>query len=143
MPSKRDTARARLDLHGHTYAQELGIKLQNPSPSDLFQLPCASIVFSARIGAPIATEAARNLKRRRWRSARSLARSTWQQRVDALDDAGYVRYDERTSTMRGDMAEQLLERWGGDLRKLREAAGRDPARERKLLNELKELGTSG
>lgn len=143
MADRRDTVRTLLDLHGRTYAEELGIKLQRAAPSDLFQLLCASVLFSARISARIATEAARSLSRRGWRTARSMARSTWQQRVDALDDAGYVRYDERTSTMLGELSEQLLERWGGDLRKLREEAERDPARERKLLKELKGVGDVG
>src|SRR5215218_2678284 len=143
MAGKKDTVRALLDLHGQTYAEELSIKLDRPSPSDLFQLLCASVLYSARIDARIATQAAKNLKRRRWRSARALAASTWNQRVEALNEAGYTRYQERTSTMLGELAEHLLERWGGDLRKLREEAERDPKRERKLLKEAKGLGDVG
>ena len=37
----------------------------------------------------------------------------------------------------------VLERWGGDLRKLRDEAERDPKRERKLLKEVKGLGDVG
>jgi hypothetical protein len=143
VPSKRDTVRALFELHGQTYAEELGIKLEQPSPSALFQLLCASVLYSARIDARIATEAFKNLKRRGWRSARSMAGSTWSQRVEALNDAGYTRYQERTSTMLGELSEQLLERWGGDLRKLREEAERDPKRERKLLKQAKGLGDVG
>ncbi len=143
MASKKDTVQALLDLHGQTYADELGIKLDKPSPSDLFQLLVASVLYSARIDARIATEAFKNLKRRRWRSARSLAGTTWKQRVDALNEAGYTRYQERTSTMLGDLSEHMLERWGGDLRKLREEADRDPSRERELLKEAKGLGDVG
>jgi hypothetical protein len=143
MASKKDTVRALLDLHGQTYADELGIKLDKPSPSDLFQLLVASVLYSARIDAGIATEAFKNLKRRRWRSARSMAESTWKQRVDALNDAGYTRYQERTATMLGDLAEHMLDRWAGDLRKLRDEAERDPKAERKLLKEAKGLGDVG
>jgi hypothetical protein len=141
--SKRDTVRALLDLHGQTYAEELGIKLDKPSPSDLFQLLCASVLFSARIDARIASRAFKTLKRRGWKSARSLAGASWDERVDALNEAGYTRYQERTSTMLGQLAEHLLERWGGDLRKLREEAERDPRRERRLLKEAKGLGDVG
>jgi hypothetical protein len=141
--SKSDTARALLDRHGRTYAEELGIKLAKPSPSNLFQLLCASVLYSARIDARIATQAAKNLKRRGWRTARAMADSTWSQRVDALNDAGYTRYQERTATMLGDLAEHLLERWNGDLRGLRDEAERDPSRERKLLKEAKGLGDVG
>jgi len=63
--------------------------------------------------------------------------------VEVLDDAGYVRYDERTSTMLGDTAKLLLERYQGDLRKLRDAANADPARERELLKEFKGIGDVG
>jgi hypothetical protein len=143
MAGKKDVVRALLDLHGRTYAEELGIKLDKPSPSELFQLLCASVLYSARIDARIATEAFKNLKRRGWRSARSLAGSTWKQRVDALSEAGYTRYQERTSTMLGELSEHTLRRWGGDLRKLRDEAERDPKRERKLLKEAKGLGDVG
>jgi endonuclease III len=142
-PSKKDLVRALLELHGRTYAEELRIDARKQTPSNLFQLLCASVLFSARIDASIATEAARNLKRRGWRTAQKMAESTWRQRVAALNDAGYTRYQERTATMLGDLSETMLERWGGDLRKLREEAERDPKRERRLLKRLKGLGDTG
>ena len=73
------------------------------------------------------------------KAADKLARSNWQQRVTALDEAKYVCYDERTSTMLGETAQMLK----GDLRNLREAAGRIPDRERKLLKEFKGIGEVG
>jgi hypothetical protein len=143
MPAKKKVVAALLDRHGQTYAEELGIDLRKQTPSNLFQLLFASVLYSARIDAGIATQAARNLKRRGWRTASKMADSTWRQRVAALNDAGYTRYQERTSTMLGDMAETLLERWNGDLRKLRDEAERDPASERRLLKRLKGLGDTG
>ena len=142
-PSKDKVVEALLEPHGRTYAEELGIKLDRATPSTLFRLLCASVLFSARIDAGIATEAAKNLQRRGWTTAKKLQQSTWEQRVRALNDAGYTRYQERTATQLGDMAETLLERWDGDLRKLREEAERDPAKERALLKELKGLGDVG
>ena len=143
MPAKKRIVAALLERHGRTYAEELGINVGKQTPSNLFQLLCASVLFSARIDAEIAAKAARNLKRRGWRTAAKLADSTWRQRVAALNDAGYTRYQERTATMLGDMADTLLERWGGDLRKLRDEADRDPTRERRLLKRLKGLGDTG
>jgi endonuclease III len=99
--------------------------------------------MSARIGSQIAAEAARNLAKRGWRTPQKLAESTWEQRVKALNEAGYTRYQERTATMLGDLTEHLLERYGGDLRKLRDDAQRDPKRERTLLKEFKGLGDVG
>ena len=69
-----------------------------------------------------------------------MAASTWEQRVQALDEGGYVRYDERTATMLGETAGMLGDMYSGDLRRLREAAGRDPDRERKLLDQFKGVG---
>lgn len=143
MASKREIVRRLLSEHGETYADELGIKLDDGSPSALFQWLCASVLYSARINSEIAGKAFKNLKRRRWRTAKAMAGSRWDERVSELNDAGYTRYQERTATMLGDLSEFLLDRWGGDLRKLREEAERDPKRERGLLKEVKGLGDVG
>ncbi len=45
--------------------------------------------------------------------------------------------------MLGDTAQFLLEKYDGDLRKLRAEAGRDPKIERKLLKECKGIGDTG
>ena len=42
--------------------------------------------------------------------------------------------------MLGDTAQMLVDRYQGDLRKLRDATGRDPKRERALLKECKGIG---
>ena len=42
---------------------------------------------------------------------------------------GYKRYDERTSTMLGDPAALMLDKYKGDLRKLRDPAGHQVKRE--------------
>jgi hypothetical protein len=139
----RDIARALLDRHGRTFAEELGIDVAKGTPSPLYRTLCAAMLMSARIGSPIAVQAARNLAKRGWRTPQKLAYSTWEQRVAALHDAGYTRYQERTATMLGDLTEHLLERWNGDLRRLRDAAERDPRAERRLLKEFKGLGDVG
>ncbi len=69
-----------------------------------------------------------------------MAASTWGQRVRALDEAGYVRYDERTATRLGEAAQLSLDLYGGDLRKLRLEARTRPDQERRLLKEFKGIG---
>jgi hypothetical protein len=64
-------------------------------------------------------------------------------RIEALTEGGYTRYRERTASMLGDLSEFLLDRYDGDLRRLREAAERDPSAERRLLTQLKGLGDVG
>jgi hypothetical protein len=140
--NKKDRVEALLKEFGRTYSEEIGIRLAN-SPAPLFQLLVASILYSARIGSQIATQAAKELFDAGYRTPRAMAGSTWKKRVQVLNRAGYARYQERTSTMLGDVAEHLNERWGGDLRKLRDEAERDPGRERALLKEFKGIGDAG
>jgi hypothetical protein len=133
---------ALLERHGQTYAQELGIDVAKGTPSALFRLLVASILFSARIGAGQAVKAARALTNEGWTTAEKLAATSWRERVRVLNRHGYARYDERTASMLGDACE-LLDRYRGDLRRLRAEAGRDPSQERRLLKEVKGLGDVG
>ena len=142
-PSKRRIADALLERHGRTFADELGINVAAGTPSPLFRLLVASILFSARIGHRIAFAAARALADQGWTTPQKLDRTTWAQRVRVLNRAGYARYDESTSRMLGDTCALLLERYRGDLRRLREQAERDPRRERALLKEFKGIGDIG
>src|SRR5215218_7347331 len=134
---------ALLERHGQTYAEELGIDVAKGTPSVLFRLLVASILFSARIGAGQAVKAARALADEGWTTAEKLAATSWQQRVWVLNRHGYARYDERTASMLGDACELLVDRYRGDLRRLRAEAGRDPKEERRLLTEVKGLGEVG
>ena len=134
---------ALLERHGQTYAQELGIDVAKGTPSPLFRLLVASILFSARIGAGQATKAARALTEAGWTTADKLAATSWRERVRVLNRHGYARYDERTASMLGDACELLLDRYRGDLRRLRAEAGRDPRQERRLLKQVKGLGEVG
>jgi hypothetical protein len=134
---------ALLELHGRTYAEEVGLDLGRGGPSALFGMLCAAILFSARIRASVAVEAARALAAEGWTSAAKMAETSWEERTRTLNRPGYARYDERTSTMLGEVADLLQKRYGGDVRRLREAAGREPEDERRLLREFKGLGDVG
>jgi endonuclease III len=141
--SERQVVRALLERHGTTYAEEIGIRLGRGGPSPLFRLLCAALLLSARISADLAVAAARALADQGWTTPRKLADATWAQRTKVLNRAGYARYDERTSRMLADSAEHLLDAYGGDLRRLRDAADRDPAEERRRLQEFKGIGEVG
>jgi hypothetical protein len=107
-PSKRRIEEAVLERHGRTFAEELGINVAAGTPSPLFRLLVASILFSARIGHRIAIAAARALSDQGWTTAQKLGGATWAQRVRVLNRAGYARYDESTSRMLGDTCAVLL-----------------------------------
>ncbi|MEU1015419.1 endonuclease [Streptomyces sp. NPDC005898] len=141
---RRDQAvvRALLDAHGRTYAEDAGIRLRD-TPQPLYQLLVLSVLLSARIRGAAAVGAARELFAAGLRDPRRMAGASWQQRVDALGRGGYRRYDERTSTQLGDGAELVEREYGGDLRRLREAAGDDDRALRGLLQEVPGLGPTG
>lgn len=62
--------------------------------------------------------------------------STWEKRMQVLNEASYTRYDERTSTQLAAAAQLLLDRYQGDLRHLRAAAENHPIQERRLLKRV-------
>jgi len=136
----RNTVTILLHHYGRTFAEELGIDAGANQPSPLFCLLISAALFSTRISHVIALKSARILFERGWTTPAKMAATTWEQRVRALDEGGYVRYDERTSTMLGRTAQMLIDGYQGDLRKLREAAGADPAHERKLLDQFMGIG---
>ena len=141
-PTQRGLAQAVLDAHGRTYAEEIGIRLAD-TPAPLFQLLCGSLLLSARISADSAVEAARALRQAKYTTPQKMADATWQDRVNVLTSHGYKRYDESTATMLGETSELLIERYGGDLRKLRQEADRDAKAEHQLLQQFKGIGKLG
>jgi hypothetical protein len=72
-----------------------------------------------------------------------MAKLTWQERVDALGRAHYVRYDESTSTRLGDMADKVMEDYDGDLRRFPAKVGRDADAAREALQEFPGIGPVG
>lgn len=142
-PTTGDIIDALLDRHGRTYASEAGIRLRRATPAPLFQLLCLSLLLSARIRASAAIGAARGLRDAGWTTPDKLASSTWEQRTRVLNESGYARYDESTARMLADTVETLLDRYDGDLRRLRDEADRDPAAERELLQQFTGIGAVG
>jgi hypothetical protein len=136
------TARRLLDRAGPTYAAEAGIKLTD-KPTPLYRLLVLSTLLSTRIKSGIAVAAAKELAKAKLTTPRAMADSRWQDRVDALGRAHYKRYDEQTATALGESAETLLERYSGDLRKLRDHAGRDRAEITKRLRKFSRVGPVG
>ncbi|PPS86049.1 endonuclease [Streptomyces sp. MH60] len=139
---QRRTVRELVDAHGRTYAEEAGIHLKD-TPQPLYRLLVLAHLLSARISASIAVAAARALSEAGLRDPRRMADATWQERVDALGRGGYRRYDERTAGQLGEAAALLIERWGGDLRRLRAEADGDVPGIRRLLQEFPGVGPTG
>lgn len=131
-----------LERHGRTYADEVGIRVRG-RPNDLFQLLVMALLMSARISSDIAVRAARALFDHGFTDARAMAEASWQERVDALGEGSYIRYDESTSRYLAASSELLLDRYDGDLRRLRDDADHDSTRMRSLLQHCKGIGDVG
>jgi len=142
MTDQRRLVRELVGAHGRTFAEEAGITLRN-TPQPLYRLLVLALLLSARIRGSIAVATARELSRAGLRDPRRTAEADWQERVDALGRGGYRRYDERTATQLGEGAELLLDRWGGDLRRVREEADGDVGELRRLLREIPGIGPAG
>jgi endonuclease III len=139
---QKQVVRALLHRYGTTYAQETGIRLQNKS-APLFQLLYSALLLSARIPAENAVQAAKALIEAGLTTPEEMAQASWQDRVDVITWHGYKRYDERTSTMLGKTSELLIQKYSGDLRKLRQEAGRNVKREQSLLQQFSGIGPVG
>ncbi|MFJ9416538.1 MULTISPECIES: endonuclease [unclassified Streptomyces] len=138
----RAIARVLLDRHGETYAEQCGITVRN-TPQPLYQLLVLADLLSTRIRASVAVASARALFDAGMGTARRMLDATWQQRVDALGEGGYRRYDESTATRLGEGASLLLDKYGGDLRRMRQAADGDAGALRRALEELPGVGPTG
>lgn len=132
-----------LRQHGRTFAAELGIDLQRNTPAPLFRLLCLAMLTSAPVQAEIAMQAARALGEAGWTTPKKLRDSSWQERVNTLNGAGYARVDEKTATQIAKLNETLLQQYNGDLRRLRENADGDVKQAQKALQEFKGIGATG
>ncbi len=129
--------------YGRTFAEELGIRISNSTPAELYKLLCASLLFSVRISVSAAEQAFRALMKNRLTTPHKMATSTWEARTRILNKSGYARYDESTSRYLGQSADLVLTKYKGDLRKLRAETNRDPEAERGRLKEFKGVGNTG
>lgn len=142
-PSTSDLIDVLLDRHGRTFASEAGIRLARNTPAPLFQTLCLALLLSARISSDIALAATRALVDAGWTTPSKLLDSTWTERTRVLNRSGYARYDESTSRYLEQATTLLVERYDGDLRKLREEAGRRPDDEHRLLTAFTGIGDVG
>lgn len=136
------TVRRLLDTCGTTYAEQAGIQLAD-KPAPLYQLLVLTVLLSTRIHASVAIAAARELTRDGLGTPQRMLEAGWQQRVDTLDRAHYVRYDESAATALGDGAELAINTYKGDLRRMR-ASGSSPERQlRAALQRFPRIGPVG
>ena len=133
MEEKKRVVR-RLAGSGRGFADQHGFRVTN-NPASLFQVLYLSILLR-RPGDPRrAAQAAGALRDRGWDSAARMARSLHETRAAVLRSCGRRDADELATTL-GDLALLVVQRYRGDLRRLRAAAQYDSTRERDQLKRL-------
>jgi endonuclease III len=76
----------------------------------------------SRISGSIVVRTHAEFIRRRLTSPQAIVKTGWDGLVEALDEGGYVRYDFKTATKLLEAMNHLLDQYGGDLERLRDAA---------------------
>ncbi|MBF9131939.1 hypothetical protein I0C86_23670 [Plantactinospora sp. S1510] len=117
------------------FAEEYGLQVTN-NPASLFQVLCLSILLRRSPDVRGAVQPVLALRNQGWGSPARMARSRLQARAGVLRDHGRRGDADRLAATLGSLAGVLVERYQGDLRRLRAAARYAPARERTLLREL-------
>jgi len=125
----------RLVGRGRGFAEEYGFRVTN-NPASLFQVLCLAVLLRRPGDAGRAIESALALRDRGWESPARMVRSPHEARAGVLRDTGRRADADAVATILGDLAVTLVERYQGDLRRLRAMARYEPARERALLTEL-------
>jgi hypothetical protein len=132
---KRRTVRRLVGRTRRGFAEDWGFRVTN-SPANLFQLLYLSILLRGRGDYRRAVRTAQALRDRGWDSAARMAASSHEERFRVVRDAGQWRTARDLATALGDLAQAIVDRYQGDLRRLRTQAHSDSGRERQLLREL-------
>jgi hypothetical protein len=105
-------ARAIVRQLGGRFSVELGIDV-DAGDAEIDRWLLAATLFGTRISTAIAERAFRDLERAGITHIVQASERTWQELVELLDAAGYVRYDFRTATRLQALAAVVCDRWDG------------------------------
>jgi endonuclease III len=100
---------------GGMYSRELGIDLSEPDRVQIFRWFLAAKLMGTRISTRAALSAWREFARRGVDTPEKIRQTGWDDLVAILDEGGYTRYDFSTATRLLAIADDILERYRGDL----------------------------
>jgi hypothetical protein len=135
-----ETSVAKHLLETETYCEELGIDLENGGSDALFQWLCCSVIFSIGIAESSTFRAAKGLLTSGLNTPKSIKETDLREKIDAVNSEGNVQRGPSMSKRLEAAADLLLEKYNGDMYKLRDLAERDPEKEKSLLKDFKGLG---
>jgi hypothetical protein len=132
---KRLLVRAVRSRMGRGFAEACGFRVIG-NPASLFQILYLSVLLASDRDYQRAVRVARVLRDRGWESAAGMASSLHDERAGLIRTAGRRRDADQIAATLGDLAQKIVDRYRGDLRRLRTEAKRDSGRERELLKKL-------
>lgn len=130
-----------LARHPQTFAEQAGITLAD-KPSPLFRLLVLTSLLSANLDARLGLRTAKALTGAGFTTAAHLAGADDEARWQVLSDSKYLR-KRQTARQLGELAQQALERYDGDLRRMRDELDADPDRLNAALQEFTGIGAVG
>lgn len=139
--SHADTAARLLDTADGTFAAEAGIDLAD-TPAPLYRLLVLSVLLSSGVQAKLGTRACRELLDSGLDTPQNMRDAERDDVFATLDRAKFLRKQQTTDALQ-DGAALVVERWSGDLRRLRREADGDAGRAAELLTEFPRLGPVG
>jgi len=104
-----------IEFLGGMYSREIGIDLSLPDRAQTFRWFLAAKLMGARIATTAALSTWREFARRGVDTPERIRETGWDGLVAILDKGGYARYDFSTATRLLAIADNILERYHGDL----------------------------
>lgn len=139
--SHAETAATLLDTAGETYAAEAGITLKD-EPAPLYRLLVLTVLLSGRVQAKLGTRACRELVDSGFGSPATMRDAAYDDVHGALDRARFLNKDRTTEALQ-DGAALVLDRWHGDLRRMRAEADGDAGALTDRITEMPRVGPVG
>lgn len=139
---RKEFVRALIEDQGRLWSEEIGARIDHDTPDDWFHWLLGALLMSARIDATMAAKAAGALKLEEMSTVQGVLETGRDQRIRVLNENCYARFDNQGADRIFEAAQLVQERYGGDLRRLREE-GRDAGGIRARLKEVKGIGEVG
>jgi len=137
-PKGKINVEALIKTYGALYSETLGIDLESGKEQEIFKWFLGSILFGRRISEKIAIKTYSEFVKHGVTTPDKILETGWDGLVRILDDGGYVRYDFSTATRLLEIANTLMERYGGLIELYKAAA--DARDLEKRLQEFKGIG---